>query len=486
MWRTRNIDLLDYEVAESLGQTLQYVRFYNRAKIFKRYRPKPSPYDKVVTEACLDLFDDPKWLDASLAAQGLSSVTEATGKPTETMFEAIEALGNSQMSPVDIEIYHKVYHLYIKQGRSVKEVAEILRVSERYVRNCLSRYQLPSSSSRMLIYDPHVLRLYRQIRYYTPDTVRLKNDGIVILGPHNICVTMSPSVKKKQSTRYKIEEQVDHYKWLPKIVPDYEDSDPNVDYPHWTIQSLVTNPVEKRVASLRLLTYALKCKDRWPKHPPMMMKRCLDSVTQDPVINSDDFWRVIEHFYGNEELKYYAEKPNQMFHILTDATDGDYVKDNNVITSRSLTECLYRKRLRVGYLSPANIQRALEGLGVVGPVYDPFPGIGCLAIACARLKIKYYYGTDDHLFNRAVEQGFLEAIGLDAEPYADQPVNYLISQNLPVSWYPFYGKKAKIWSMVNGGNTYHLKLGMQAYRILKAFKVGNALRMVNFLPNESK
>lgn len=486
MWRTRNIDLLDYEVAESLGESLQYVRFYNRAKIFKRYRPKSSPYDAVVTEACLELFDDPKWLNASLAAQGFSNITEATGKPHEAIYDAIEALGNSEINPVDISIYHKIYHLYVKQGRSIKEVAEILRISDRYVRNCLSRYQLPSSASRLVTYDPYILRLFREIRYYTPDTVRLKNDGIVILGPCNICVTMSPTIKKKQSTRYKIGEHVDHYKWLPKIVPDYDDLDPTKDYPHWTIQSIVTNPIEKRVASLRLLNYALKCKDRWPKHPAVTLKRCLDSVMQEPVINSDDFWRVVEHYFGNEELQYYAEKPNQMFHILTDATDGDYVKDNKVITSRSLTECLYRKRLRIGYLSPANIQRALEGLGVVGPVFDPFPGIGCLAIACARLKIKYYYGTDDHIFNRAVEEGFLEAIGLDAEPYADQPVNYLISQNLPVSWYPFYGRKARIWSMVNGGNTYHLKLGMQAYQILKAFKVGNALRMVNFLPNESK
>jgi hypothetical protein len=147
---------------------------------------------------------------------------------------------------------------------------------------------------------------------------------------------------------------------------------------------------------------------------------------------------------------------------------------------------LYRKRLRIGYLSPANIERALTELKVVGPVYDPFPGVGCLAIACARLKIKYYYGSDDHIFNRGVEQGFLEAIGGEFEPYDDQEVNYLISQNLPVTWYPAYGRNAKVWSMVNGGNTYHLKLGIQAYNPLRVCKVGNALRMVNFLPNEFK
>lgn len=473
-------------MAESLGQTIQYVRFYNRAKIFKHYRPQPSPYDEIVTRACLELFDNPKWLNGSLEAQGLRNITEATGKPTEAMYEAIEALGNSEINPVDIQIYHKIYHLYVVQGRSIDEVAEILRTSERYVRNCLARYKLPSSVSKIAIYDPHILRLYRQIRYYTPDTVRLKNDGIVILGPHSINVTMSTKVQKRQSTRYRIEDVTEDYKWLPKIVPDYMGLDPDVDYPHWTIQTIVSNPIEKRVASLRLLNYAIKCKDRWPTHPPTVVKRCLDSVMQDQVINSDDWWRVVEHFFGNEELKFYAEKPTQMFHILTDATDGDYVKANQVITSRSLTEFLYRKRLRIGYLSPANIHRSLSEMKIVGPVYDPFPGIGCLAIACARLKIKYYYGTDDDIFNRGIEHGLLDAIGGDFEPYDNQKVNYLISQNLPVTWYPFYGHNARVWSMVNGGNTYHLKLGIQAYEVLRVCKVGNALRMVNFLPHESK
>lgn len=486
IWRTRNIDLLDYEVAEALGQSLQYVRFYNRAKIFKHYRPKASPYDEIVTRACLERFDDSVWLTGSLVAQGFSSIMEATGKPTETMYDVIEALGNSEISPVDIQIYHQIYHLYIKQGRTIKEVASILRVSELYITNCLKRYKLPAHSSKMTIYDPYLLRLYRQIRYYTPDTVRLKNDGILILGPHNINITMSPTITKKRSTRYRIENLASEYAWLPKVVPDYSNLDPDNDYPHWSIQSMVVNPVERRVAALRLLGYSIKCKDKWPKHPITVVKRCLKSALEDDILHCDDFWKIIEHYFGNEELKYYAERPQQMFHILTDATSGEHIHHNRVVTSRSLTQYLYRKRLRIGYLSPSNVFRSLREMNIIGPVYDPYPGIGCLAIACARLKIKYYYGSDDHIFNRGVKEGFLEAIGGDFEPYQNQKVNYLISQNLPISWYSVYGQNAKIWTMVNGGNTYHLKLGMQTHRIQKVCRVGNALRIVNFLPHEFK
>lgn len=486
MWRTRNIHLLDYEVAESLGQSLQFVRFHNRAKIFKHYRPKPSPYDHIVTEVCLERFDDPSWLNSSLAAQGFLNVREATKKDEETLLLAIEALGNQEINPIDIQIYHKIYHLYIKQGRTMREVADILKISEYYVRNCLSRYKIPTHDSKIAVHDPNLLRLYRQIRYYTPDTVRLKPNGVVILGPHGINVTMSPKVKKRQSTRYRIENFVDQYNWLPKIVPDYEGLDPTKDYPHWTVKSTISNPIEKRVASLRLLNYAIKCRDRWPLHPEHVVKQCLNSVLNNKVINGDDWWKLVEHFFGNEELSYYAARPSQMFHILTDAADGDYVKDNQIINSRALTECLYRKRLRIGYLSAANIERALLDLRIVGPIFDPFPGIGCLAAACARLNIKYYYGTDDHIFNRGVKNGFLEAIGLDHAPYNGENVNYLISQNLPITWYPIYGTKAKIWSMINGGNTYHLKLALQKCNVTRVHTVGNALRMVNFLPHESK
>ncbi len=486
IWRTRNIDLSDYEVAEALDVSLQFVVSKNRAKIFKNYRPKVSPYDDIVTKVCLERFDDSDWLRSSLVAQGFANVTEATRKNQEDMLNALEALGNFEISPIDIQIYNKIYNLYIKHKHSIQELSEILKLSEHYIKNCLRRYKLPSNNSIIAGYDPHILRMYRQIRYYTPETVRLKDGGILILGPHRISVTMSTKVTKRQSTRYRINDVTENYQWLPKIVPDYDNSDPDVDYPHWTIKTIIANPIEKRVAALRLLNYALKCKDRWPKHPIEVIKRCVDCAIEDKTLNLDDFWKIVEHYFGNEELRYYAERPSQMFHILTDATNGDNARTNQIITSRSLTEYLYRKRLRIGYLSPINIDKALRNMNITGPVYDPYPGIGCLAIACSRLGIKYYYGNEDHIFNRGIENGFVQILGDNCQPYNNQQVNYLISQNLPVTWYPYYGQKAKLWSMVNGGNTHHLKLGIQTYRVAKALKSENALRIVNFIPNEFK
>jgi len=478
-WRTRNIDLYDYEVAEALNKSIGYVYNYTQANLFKRYRPKPGKFDKMVSELCLQHCEDESWLNGVLTSYGFRDTKEATGKDEKDLISAIESFGNSEINPIDLQIYHQIYNMHIVQGRTTTEIADILGLSRNYISNCMAKYRIPSNTSSIAAHSPQTLRLYRQIKYYCPNIVRLKKQGIILLGPGNISVRLSEDIKKPSSTQFKIEATNDHYKWLPIIVPDYED--PEISYPHWTIKTKISNSIEKRVAALRLTSYSLESFDKWPEHPIEELERCWKEVTESNNIRTDDVWKLIEHYFGNEELRYYAERPHQMFHILTDATKNDKT-NHKIITSRSLTEYLYKKRLRIGYMRPDNIARALIEMRTIGPIYDPFPGIGCLAIACARLKIPYMYGNQDHIWNRAVDNGFAERLEEFVQPYDGSEINYLMSQNLPQKWYPLYGQKARLWSAVNSGNTYHLKLMMETYDLVKECKVGNTLRMINFHP----
>lgn len=483
IWRTRNIDLYDYEISEALDRELTWVQYHSQVNTFRRYKlTKKSPYDEIVSKACLQNFEKLSWAHESLSHLGFRDIQNLTGKPEKAILDTIEALGTSELNPIDLEIYHHIYNLYVKEQRSLEETAEILRLSINYIRNCLVKYKLPTHSSKLNQYDPNLLRLYRQIKYFSPDLVKLKHNGIVVTGPSNVHVLISNQIKKRQSTRYRIEENSGSYRWLPKIVPEYEDQDIERDYPHWTVQDKLKSSIERRVASVRLTRHILNSKDKKPKHPQDTINKCIDRLKNNSLTKADDFWKVVEHYFGNDELKYYIERPSQLFHIVTDAMNSDYVKYNSIVTSRVITEFLYRKRLRIGYMSQENIQRAFEDCAIVGPIYDPYPGVGCLALACARLGITYYYGSDDHIFNRGIENGFLDAIGGKNIKYDGSKTYYMVSQNLPCNWYPIFGKNCAIWGAVNGGNTYHLKLMMRNYDITKISQVGNQLKMVKFNP----
>lgn len=469
-----------------MNRQLTWVQFHSRSDIFRRYKyAKPSPYEEIVARSCLKCFEELSWAHSSLSTIGFNEIQKCTKKDEKAIFDAIEELGTGELNPIDLEIYHQIYHLYITQNRSLQECSEILRLSVDYIRNCLVKYKIPTHSSKLTQFDPHILRLYRQIKYFSPDLVRLKNDGLIIIGPSNVNVTMSPTIKKKQSTRYKIEDTSGSYKWLPKIVPEYENQDIEKDYPHWTIQEKLYSPIERRVASVRLTRHILNAKDKKPIHPQFAIDNCIKKLLNDTITRADDFWRVVEHYFGHDELKYYTSRPSQLFHIVTDAMNSDFVKNNFIVTSRCITEFLYRTRLRIGYMAPDVIARALVDCKVVGPVYDPYPGVGCMAIACARLNIPYYYGTDDHIFNRGIENGFLEAIGGKNIKYDESKIHYMISQNLPCSWYPDFGDNSIIWGAVNGGNTHHLKMMIKNYKVTQVSQVGSQLKMVKFHPTRT-
>lgn len=479
MWRTRNIDLFDYEVAEALSKQLTWVQFHNQVNLFRRYRyTKPSPYEEIVAKSCLTHFESLPWVHNSLSSLGFHELKNVTGKNEKDIIDAIEDLGTGKLNPIDLEIYHNIFQLYIQQKRSLEETAEILKLSVSYIRNCLIRYKMPTHGSLLNQYDPHLLRLFRQIKYFSPDLIRLKNDGITIIGPSNVHVFMSPTIKKKQSTRYKIEDLTGTYNWLPKIVPEYENQNIENDYPHWTIQEKFKNPLERRVASVRLTRHVLNAKNKKPFHPQEEINNCVDRLKTRLITRADDYWKIVEHYFGNDELKYYINRPSQLFHIVTDAMNSDYVKNNAIITSRSITEFLYRTRLRIGYMAPEAIQKAFIDCGIVGPVYDPYPGIGCIAIACARMNMPYYYGENDQIFNRAVANGFLDAIGGKNIKYDESSIYYMISQNLPCDWYPILGKNCLVWGAVNNGNTYHLKLMMNKYTVTKVSQISNQLKMI--------
>lgn len=473
-------------MAEALGRQMTWVQFHNQVNLFRRYRyTKSSPFEEIVARSCLTHFEELPWVHNSLSSLGFHELRNVTGKEEKTIVSAIEELGTGVLNPIDLEIYHQIYQIYIIQNRSLEETAEILKLSTTYIRNCLVRYKIPTHNSMLTQYDPQLLRLFRQIKYFCPDLIKLKNDGITVIGPSNVHVFMSPNIKKKQSTRYKIEDLSSSYNWLPKIAPEYENQDIEKDYPHWTVYEKFKNPLERRVASVRLTRHVLNAKNKKPIHPQDTINDCIDRLKNKIITKADDYWKVVEHYFGNDELKYYTSRPSQLFHIVTDAMNSDYVKNNHIITSRSITEYLYRSRLRIGYMAPEAIQRAFCDCAIVGPIYDPYPGIGCIAIACARMGIPYYYGENDQIFNRAIENGFLDAIGGKNIRYDNTDIHYLVSQNLPCDWYPIFGKNCLIWGAVNGGNTYHLKIMMNKYNVSKISQIGNQLKMVKLHPTRT-
>lgn len=416
-------------------------------------------------------------------AFGLRNITEVTKKKHETLLDIVEKLGTTRINPIDLEIYHQIYYLYITKNLTLEETAESLRLSVDYVRNCLIRYKLPSHDSKLHIYDPDILRLYRQIKYYTPDIVTLKPKGISVAGLEHIHVLMSPDIKKKQSTRYKLTDlKSANYQWLPKIVPQYEDQDPDQDYSHWTTQYKLSNPIEKRIAAIRLTKHIVSSKIQEPKHPKDEIENCIDRLLNG-TFYADDYWKVVEHYFGNEELKYYRRRPAQLLHILTDIVESKRAQiSDDIITSRTVTECLYRKRLRIGYQTVPNLVSGLENLCVTGPIYDPYPGIGCLALACARLGIDYYYGSNDFIFNRAIENGFLDDVPGRFFKYDGREIYFMASQNLPSCWYPHFGNKSKVWIAAFGGNSDHLKKMIKSYEITGIYQASNHIKMLKFNP----
>jgi len=477
----RNVDLTNRELSRILGKYRQgnllpslFKTSYSGNVRVGRNVPKEAEFNKSVLNSNRDMVYTKEWMHRALISRGVLPVSNFTLREYDQILDTVSDLNSVPLNPIELRIYNRIYELYVNNKMSANEVAESLDISIDHVTDILIDNKIPRlNSTQYRLYDPDLLRIFKQIRYYCPDSISLKSDGVSI-SSNGIYVKLSFKTTKKDSAKYEIMDRSVNYNWAPVIVPEYDDFDITKDYMHWRAKTQFNNRLESRVASLRLIKHCIALADRHPKHPQHVIGEFKRNYTN--LATQDNFWKYVEHFFGNDELKYFADRPKQMLHIMTDCHH-----DISSTNSRAITKILYTKRLKIDCPHVHVLLNVLKNAKIKS-IYDPCPGLGTVAIACVILGIKYYYGNIDYIFNRGVRNGLLDFFGDNISEYHDEPVDHCMSTNLPIGWYQFmHGNSNQCSTIVSRSNR---QLIMQKYKVItNKLAISKADSLITFKPN---
>lgn len=453
-----NIDLTDQEIKSIVGQ--EYSRT-QRPTILRenvnKLTDRLANINKNYVEKYKDMIYKKEWVNHALIRSGMNSFISFTNDEYDRILEIIENLNEDPINPIKLKIYNQIYELYVNSKLTINEISEHLNISNDSISNILIENKIPRfGGSTYRIYDPDLLRIHRQIRYYCPDFVRLEKDSIKIIGPDRLNIKIAFSIAKKESIKYQINSRDTNYNWAPIIVPEYEDCDLEKDFVHWRVKTKFNNKLETRVASMRLVKFCRMSADKHPRHPEYVINNIKDNYKL--MLYNKNFWKVVEHFFGNEEIKYYSGKPRQLLHVITDCQD-----ENDFSTSNTITKVLYHKRLKVDVYSLDYIYTILKNSSIKS-IYDPNPGIGTLMAACSILNIDYHFDdSNDYIFRRGIENGILEFYNNRFKKLENEKYDVCMSLNLPVSWYKFMNKNSDLNCVVADKNS--RQLVMQNYNV---------------------
>lgn len=142
-----------------------------------------------------------------------------------------------------------------------------------------------------------------------------------------------------------------------------------------------------------------------------MKTDCIELHNRKLVSVTKHWWKILDHYYNIAPITPYR--------LYTVGKKLLNLKRKNITTS--LMRYAVAKKCRVRPCNPLIYLAIFQRLGIES-VLDLHPQFGSKALACILGNIKYYYRPAD-----TIPSGMID-IGLDAEIYANQKVDFLLSE----------------------------------------------------------
>ncbi len=450
------------------GKSAYWIRSLKRKASITGKMPPVLP--KSAARKAKDTLEAPKdwrnkeWLTEAAKSHSMKSIARVVGVSKVAMhlwFKkfGIKPLGNQAIVPKSpLFNYTWCYEHYVIRGWSQVRCAKAAGISKQAFFNWLNKLNIPVRSKREAANSHKDTRIWVRKAIHdlsnqeTVLKVFLRDDHIHVRFKNFFWETyyldkQQPSGGRIPHSFYVTKEDT-KIERVPKIMVEYESSiDGSESYPaHITI-----NRKEWRIASFIERRLALHDMARvinrrgwiWPKYPKRVIEADLSRIknvnqskymhdgmlTAYPASKESAGFRIIEHFFGLEEIWHsMLRSPKRTMKVLNDMSLGTkHVRINfhNVIRYA----CFHASnRYKIKVYDPAVYYMVFKQLGFKGTVLDLNPSYGHKAMACAAAGIKYMTIPTPN-FQKALDEGFAEFIGLDYEPYDGRKIDMVLNCN---------------------------------------------------------
>lgn len=465
-WFATHPHLSTNDHAQIADRSAYWIRQLKRKANIKGRTPAnlPVPTRKriITTLVAPANWDTKEWLSQTAKLYSVSEMVRATGVSRRLLYfrfakHGIKPLGAKAVAPKNPCHTHQwCYEHYVEQGLTQQKCADLAGICQQTFANWLNNFKIPvrrirdsiaqrldaSIWTKKFLHDlkqqhgvnrVEVYRDYFHVvynswfweRYYFDDRVK-HGDG---RKPFSFLVTPDDAKITK----------------VPATIPEFEDSlDGSQTFPaHICIprdELYKSTFVEQRIAIHNFVDYLTKRGWIHPKYPQYI----IDAEWQK-IVNSEGkrfFYegmfsayprqqkeetaglKLVEHFFGLDELWAAFKHPKRALRLI-DALAKRHVKVSLHNMIRVCSTVLPRHKI-VKVWDPGVYVWIFRHLRQTGTVLDLHPCFGHKAMACAAAGLKYTTIPTPR-FQKALDNGFAEFIGLQYEPYCGQPVDLLIN-----------------------------------------------------------
>lgn len=443
--------------------------------------PKSTSQKQIINIEVPENWKSEEWLREIIKTNSCNAVRKAIGVCEKTLYTYLARFNiprpnrkQATLSKNPCCTYEWCYEHYINQNLTQRECAKRAGICQQAFANWLNRFNIPIRTSHEYYRRNGGIPLWtrrvidRLRRQDVVRTVRLRSDHIHVRFRNYYWESyyFKNMPERHVPRTYAISEDISQLENVPAVRLEFENEiGVNEQYPaHVIIQRKdwkKASFLEQRVAIHQFAWFLNQRGWVHPKYPPRIIESDWQQLSNTPLPKylADNIFhayprvggrgsagiRIIEHFFGLEELSPVFKSGKRMVMALTAlATRRSLLNTHNIIRASNIDLPKYNRILRL--YDPAVYRWVFHKLGITGTVLDLYPNFGHRTIACALAGLRYTTVITPRL-QRAIDNGFDKFLGLEIEPYEGQTVDCVLSDNdfgkTPIETAMEYASKTK-------------------------------------------
>jgi hypothetical protein len=346
------------------------------------------------------------------------------------------------------------YEHYVVKGWSHAQCAKVAGICKQTFSNWLVALGIPVRTWDMTCKKYDIMEMWvtetveKLKRLECVRTVHLRNDHIHVRYKNFFWESYffrgRTLLDSKVPYSYSLDSKEARLESVPEVKFQYDFDLMSCEYPGHLIinakQFKSASFLEQRVAIHDFAWQICRRGFVWPKHPINVLENDLEEISKRNKylykgsllkvprtykrLGSPGF-KVIEHFFGFREMwDGFVSSPKKCV-----GTINELVKSKVDINTHNLLRFMMRRyRTPIFELGVGMYVELFKKANLKGTVLDIRPGFGFRALACACLGLKYRVLKTEHslAFEKAINEGFADFIGLDFEWYKGQQANILM------------------------------------------------------------
>lgn len=453
-WFAEHPYLSTNEHAQVAGRCTKWIRDRKRMAGIKRHQPKtihkPRSTRKIIHIDVPPDWDNPEWLQAALLKYPIQRIAVAIGLSGKSVRNRIKKWGlrkpeidyNKPKNPLCNKAW--VYEHYVVQELTQAQCAKLAGICVQSFANWLNRFgiQVRKPGKKNLVWQNRLIHQLEHVEIVNRVYVRSDHIHVRFRNYYWETYFYGDNIGKHSITRSYIINESQQLKKIPSIKSEYESDLDNPDgYPaHVMISSREWNKanfIERRLA-IHQFAWLLNRRG-WipPNYPERVIHedwQKLVSAKQSPYIRNDVFiahplrgprvstfgFKTILHHFGLDEMAKDFTSPKLIIEALNIASEKVGTRINLGLLIRIMSGIERTRKMRV--YDPGVYRSIFRQLGITGTIYDLHPCHGQMAMACALAGLRYTTNITPE-FQKALDAGFADFIGLDFEPYHGQKVD---------------------------------------------------------------